>query len=67
MTDDRSETGEPGEGAWQAGQRSFTAETVVPSDFFDRLLEDLDEDAVVAPALARAVDRSRGAPRITRR
>jgi hypothetical protein len=67
MTDDRSETGEPGEGAWRARKRSFTTETVVPSDFFDRLLEDLDEDAVVAPALARAVDRSRSAPRITRR
>lgn len=67
MTDDRSKTGEPDEVAGRVGQRPFTAETAVPSDFFDRLLEDLDEDAAVAPALARAVDRSRSAPRITRR
>lgn len=67
MKNDRSKTGEPDDGAGRAGQRPFTTETVVPSDFFDRLLEDLDQDAVVAPALASAVERSRSTPRITRR
>ncbi len=67
VTDDRIQTGETDEVAGQAGQRPFIAETAVPSDFFDRLLEDLDEDAVVAPALSRAVERSRSAPRIARR
>lgn len=66
MTDDRSKTGEPDEVVGRVGQRPFTTETAVPSGFFDPLLEDLDEDAVVAPALARAVDRSRSAAKITR-
>lgn len=33
-------------------------ETVVPSDFFDSLLEALDEPPEVVPALKRAVDRA---------
>jgi hypothetical protein len=42
--------------------RRFSDETVVPSDFFDQLLEDLDEDAEVAPALTRAAERVRRSP-----
>lgn len=67
MTHDQIQGGEAHPETPNAGQRPFTAETAVPSDFFDRLLEDLDQDAVVAPALASAVERSRSAPRITRR
>ncbi|MCB1004764.1 MAG: hypothetical protein KDB35_11340 [Acidimicrobiales bacterium] len=44
----------------QAAHRRFSDETVVPSDFFDQLLEDLGEDADVAPALTRAAERVRG-------
>ena len=43
----------------QAAHRRFSDETVVPSDFFDQLLEDLDEDVEVAPALTRAAERVR--------
>lgn len=35
-------------------------ETIVPSDFFDSLLEALDEPPEVVPALKRAVDRASG-------
>lgn len=35
-------------------------ETIVPSDFFDSLLEALDEPPEVVPALKRAVDRAPG-------
>ena len=45
----------------QAAHRRFSDETVVPSDFFDQLLEDLDEDVEVAPALATAAERVRRA------
>lgn len=41
----------------QAAHRRFSDQTVVPSDFFDQLLEDIDEDGDVAPALARAAER----------
>lgn len=41
----------------QAAHRRFSDETVVPSDFFDHLLEDLDEDRDIAPTLARAAKR----------
>ncbi|MDP8976046.1 MAG: hypothetical protein M3N28_06745 [Actinomycetota bacterium] len=43
----------------QAAHRRFSDETVVPSDYFDTLLGDLDEGAEVVPALARAAKRSR--------
>jgi hypothetical protein len=42
----------------QAVHRKFASETVVPADFFDDLLEDLDSDPEVAPALARAAQRA---------
>lgn len=45
----------------QAAHRRFSDETVVPSDFFDQLLEDLDEDGEVIPTLARA---AKGARRV---
>ena len=45
----------------QAAHRRFSDETVVPSDFFDQLLEDLDEDREVVPALAKAAERIRRA------
>lgn len=47
----------------QAAHRRFSDETVVPSDFFDQLLGDLDEDAEVAPALTRAAERVRRSTR----
>lgn len=65
VTDDQIEGGEADAVTRNAGQRDFTAATVVPSDFFDQLLEDLDEDAEVATALASAVERVRRAPRVT--
>lgn len=43
----------------QAAHRRFSDETVVPSDFFDQLLEDLDEDTEAVPALAKAAKRIR--------
>jgi len=67
VTGDQIQGGEVEAVTRRAGQRPFATETVVPSDFFDKLLDDLDEDAVVAPALARGVERSRSTPRITRR
>lgn len=47
----------------QAAHRRFSDQTLVPSDFFDQLLEDLDDDADVAPALARAAERLQRAKR----
>lgn len=45
----------------QAVHRRFSNETVVPSDFFEGLLKELDEKAEVVPALAEAAKRSRRA------
>ncbi len=45
----------------QAVHRRFSDETVVPPDYFDGLLKELDEEAEVIPALARAAKRSRRA------
>lgn len=45
----------------QAAHRRFSDETVVPADFFDRLLEELDDEGEVVPALAEAAKRSRRA------
>ena len=66
MTGDQIEGGEAHAVTWNAEQQDCAATTLVPSDFFDKLLDDLDEDADVAPALARAIERVRGAPGITR-
>jgi hypothetical protein len=65
VTDDQTEGGEVEAVTRRAGKRHVAAATLVPSDLFDKLLDDLDEDAEVAPALARAVDRVRRAPGIT--
>lgn len=43
----------------QAVHRKFADETVVPADFFDALVRDLDADAEVIPTLARAAERAR--------
>ncbi|MGF1667404.1 MAG: hypothetical protein ACFCVC_14170 [Acidimicrobiia bacterium] len=43
----------------QAVHRRFSDETVVPSDFFDQLLQDVDDDAEAVPTLARAAKRVR--------
>jgi hypothetical protein len=45
----------------QAAHRKFSDETVVPADFFDTLLKDLDDQAEVVPALAHAAKRARHA------
>ena len=45
----------------QAAHRRFSDDTVVPSDFFDALLKELDEPDEVVPALARAAKRARHA------
>ncbi len=45
----------------QAAHRRFSDETVVPADFFDGLLKELDEPGEVVPALARAANRARPA------
>ena len=37
----------------QAAHRRFSDETVVPSDYFDALLEELDTEPEVVPSLAR--------------
>ena len=66
MTGDQIEGGEAHAVTWNAGQRDCAATTVVSSDFFDELLDDLDEDADVAPALARAVLRVRRGPGMAR-
>ena len=36
----------------QAAHQRFSDETVVPADYFDRLLEDLNEPPETVPALA---------------
>ncbi len=43
----------------QAAHRRFADETLVPPDFFDALLHELDEPPEVVPALARAAKRAR--------
>ncbi len=45
----------------QAAHRRFSDDTVVPADFFDQLMQDVDHDADVGPTLARAADRVRRA------
>ena len=45
----------------QAAHRRFSDETVVPADYFDRLLKELDDEVEVVPALAQAAKRSRRA------
>jgi len=45
----------------QAVHRKFSHETVVPSDFFDSLLSELDSEPEVVPALAQAAKRARHA------
>lgn len=45
----------------QAAHRRFSDDTVVPADFFDALLKELDEPDEVVPALARAANRARHA------
>jgi hypothetical protein len=45
----------------QAAHRRFSDETVVPADYFDALLKELDADGEVVAALARAADRARRA------
>jgi len=45
----------------QAAHRRFADETVVPSDYFDALLKDLDTEAEVVPTLAQAAKRARHA------
>lgn len=66
MTGDQIQGGEVEAETRRAGKRHGAEATLVPSDFFDRLLDDVDEDADVAPALARAIERVRRAPGITR-
>lgn len=41
----------------QAAHRRFSDETVVPADYFDALLQDLDSEPEIVPALARAAAR----------
>lgn len=45
----------------QAAHRRFSDETVVPPDYFDGLLKELDEEGEVVPTLAQAAKRSRRA------
>ncbi|MEX2556829.1 MAG: hypothetical protein WEB06_14530 [Actinomycetota bacterium] len=45
----------------QAAHRRFSDETVVPADYFDALLDELDEQAEVVPNLAQAAKRLRHA------
>ena len=42
----------------QAAHRRFADETIVPSNFLDTLLQDLDEPAEAVPSLARAAERA---------
>ncbi len=46
----------------QAAHRRFSDETVVPTDYFEQLLEDLDTDGAIVPTLARAAQRARRTP-----
>lgn len=41
----------------QAAHRRFSDATVVPADYFDELLKDLDDKPEVVPALAQAATR----------
>jgi hypothetical protein len=41
----------------QAAHRRFSDETVVPTDYFDALLKELDTEPEIVPALARAAAR----------
>lgn len=41
----------------QAAHRRFSDETVVPTDYFDDLLKELDAESETVPALARAAAR----------
>ena len=41
----------------QAAHRRFSDDTIVPADFFDQLIQELDQDVDVVPSLARAADR----------
>ena len=43
----------------QAAHRRFSDETVVPADYFDALLHDLDAEAEVVATLAKAAKRAR--------
>lgn len=45
----------------QAVHRRFSDETVVPADYFEALLKNLDEEAEFVPALAQAAKRARHA------
>jgi hypothetical protein len=45
----------------QAVHRRFADETVVPADFFDELLNDLEAEPEVIPSLAQAAKRARHA------
>ena len=45
----------------QAVHRKFASDTVVPADFFDGLMKELDADPEVVPALARAAHRTQQA------
>ena len=42
----------------QAVHRRFADETVVPADYFDALVEDLDSEPEVVPTLAQAAKRA---------
>lgn len=42
----------------QAAHRRFSDETVVPADYYDALLKDLDEQGEIVPALAQAAKRA---------
>ncbi len=45
----------------QAAHRRFSDDTIVPADFFDQLLQDLEHDTEPVPTLARAAKRVRRA------
>lgn len=45
----------------QAAHRKFSDDTVVPADYFDALIKDLDRPPEVVPALAKAAKRRRHA------
>jgi hypothetical protein len=43
----------------QAAHRRFSDETIVPTDYFDALVQDLEAEAEIVPALAQAGKRAR--------
>ena len=43
----------------QAAHRRFSGETIVPTDYFDALVQDLEAEAEIVPALAQAGKRGR--------